>query len=55
MQFDRFTIALLVLRPDAPQLGAEAAAALQDAHLAYLAELHDRNSPPQAAGLSPTR
>ncbi|MFG1805137.1 YciI family protein [Streptomyces sp. NPDC049040] len=41
MEFDRFTIALLVLRPDAPQLDEEAAAALQDAHMAHLADLHE--------------
>ena len=40
MRFDRFTIALLILRPDAPDLNEEAAAALQDAHMAHLAELH---------------
>jgi uncharacterized protein YciI len=40
MQFDRFTIALLILRADAPQLDEEAAAALQDAHMAHLADLH---------------
>ena len=32
MRFDHVTIALLVLRPDAPQLDEAAAAALQDAH-----------------------
>jgi uncharacterized protein YciI len=41
VKFDRFTIALLILRPDAPELDDEAAAALQDAHLAHLADLHD--------------
>jgi uncharacterized protein YciI len=41
MQFDRFTIALLTLRPDAPELDEAAAAALQDAHLRHLAELHE--------------
>ncbi len=41
MQFDQLTIALLVLRPDAPQLDDAAAAALQDAHMAYLADLHE--------------
>lgn len=41
MQFDEFTIALLILRPDAPQLDEEAAAALQDAHMAHLADLHE--------------
>jgi uncharacterized protein YciI len=41
MQFDQLTIALLVLRPDAPQLDDAAAAALQDAHMAHLADLHE--------------
>lgn len=41
MQFDNFTVTLLVLRPDAPELDDEAAAALQDAHLAHLADLHE--------------
>jgi uncharacterized protein len=40
MEFDRFTVALLVLRPDAPHLDDEAATALQDAHLVHLADLH---------------
>lgn len=41
MRFDRFSIALLTLRPDAPRLDEAAAAALQDAHMAYNADLHD--------------
>ena len=41
MELDRFTIALLILRTDAPQLDEEAAAALQDAHMAHLADLHE--------------
>ena len=41
MQFDTLTVALLILRPDAPNLDDEAAAALQDAHLAHLADLHE--------------
>jgi uncharacterized protein YciI len=41
VEFDRFTITLLMLRPDAPVLDEEAAAALQDAHLAHLAGLHE--------------
>ena len=41
MQFDRFTVALLILRPDAPELDEPAAAALQDAHMTHLAELHE--------------
>ncbi len=41
MDFDRFTVTLLILRPDAPQLDEERAAALQDAHLSHLADLHE--------------
>lgn len=41
MQFDRFSIALLISRADAPVLDEAAAAALQDAHLAHLAGLHE--------------
>jgi uncharacterized protein len=40
MDFDRFSVALLVLRLDAPQLGEAEAAELQDAHMSYLADLH---------------
>jgi uncharacterized protein len=42
MEFDRFTVVLLELRPDAPQLDDAAAAALQDAHLDHLATLHEQ-------------
>ena len=42
MQFDRHTLVLLVLRPDAPELSDEEAAELQDRHLAYRADLRDR-------------
>ncbi|HYT51608.1 MAG TPA: YciI family protein [Gaiellaceae bacterium] len=42
MEFDRYTIALLILRPDAPELDEEAAAELQDAHMAHLADLHEQ-------------
>jgi uncharacterized protein YciI len=41
VEFDRFTIILLVLRPDAPVLDEDAADALQDAHMAHLADLHE--------------
>ncbi|HET6311178.1 MAG TPA: YciI family protein [Candidatus Nitrosotalea sp.] len=41
VQLDRFSIALLILRPDAPVLDDEAAARLQNAHMAHLAELHE--------------
>jgi uncharacterized protein YciI len=41
MDFDRYTIALLLLRPDAPVLSAAEEDALQDAHMAHLAELHE--------------
>jgi uncharacterized protein len=41
LEFDHYTIALLILRPDAPQLDEEGAAALQDAHMSHLADLHE--------------
>jgi uncharacterized protein YciI len=41
MEFDRFTVVLLVLREDAPKLDEAALDALQDAHLAHLARLHE--------------
>lgn len=41
MKFDAFTVCLLVLRPDAPDLDEQAANELQDAHLAHLAALHE--------------
>ena len=42
MEFDHLTVTLLLLRPDAPKLDEEAAAALQDAHMAHLADLHEQ-------------
>ena len=41
VEFDRFTVTWLVLRPDAPVLDEAASAALQDAHMAHLADLHE--------------
>jgi len=41
LEFDRFTITLLVKRPDAPELDEVAATAMQDAHMAHLADLHE--------------
>ena len=41
MDFDRFTIGLLILCADAPKLSEEEENALQDAHMAHLAKLHD--------------
>ncbi len=41
MKFDRFTVALLILRPDAPELDEQTEDALQDAHMAFLADLHE--------------
>jgi hypothetical protein len=41
VQLDCFTIALLAARDDAPPLDDKARAALQDAHLARNADLHD--------------
>jgi uncharacterized protein len=42
MQFDRHTLVLLVLRPDALELTDEEAADLQDRHLAFRADLRER-------------
>jgi uncharacterized protein YciI len=42
MEFDSFVVSLLVLREDAPVLEDAAANALQDAHLDYLATLHEQ-------------
>jgi uncharacterized protein len=41
MDFDQLTIALLILREDAPVLTAEEEAELQDAHMSYLTDLHE--------------
>jgi uncharacterized protein YciI len=41
MDFDHFSVVLLMLRPDAPELEPEDAAKLQDAHMAHLADLHE--------------
>ena len=41
MRFDHFTIALSLRPPDAPLLDEQAAAAVQDAHLSHLANLHE--------------
>jgi uncharacterized protein YciI len=41
MEFDQFTVVLLLTPPGAPQLDDAAAAELQDAHLSYLAALHE--------------
>ncbi len=41
MQFDHYTVTLLIHRPDAPELDGDAAAALQDAHMSHLADLHE--------------
>jgi uncharacterized protein len=42
MEFDRHTLVLLVLRPDAPELTDEEADELQDRHLAFRADLRER-------------
>ncbi len=41
MQFDRYTISLLLLRADAPKFSEEQERQLQDAHMGHLADLHD--------------
>ncbi len=40
MDFDRFSVALLALRLDAPRPAESEAAALHNAHMSYLADLH---------------
>jgi uncharacterized protein YciI len=42
MQFDHYTVTLLLLRPDAPVMEDAAADELQSQHLAHLADLHDQ-------------
>jgi uncharacterized protein YciI len=42
MKFDQHTLVLLVRPPDAPELSPEQADALQDAHLAFRADLRDQ-------------
>ena len=41
MKFDNFTVALLILRSDAPKRSEDDQNRLQDAHMAHLAKLHD--------------
>ena len=41
VRFDSFSVLMLVRPPDAPALDDAAALALQDAHLAHLADLHE--------------
>ena len=41
IDFDSFTLLLLTRPPDAPDLGEQEQATLQDGHLAHLAKLHD--------------
>lgn len=41
MELEHLTVALLILRPDAPHLDDDAAAELQNAHMAHLADLHE--------------
>jgi len=55
LEFDHYSIALLILRPDAPELDDEAAAALQDAHMAHLADLHEAGHLLAAGPLSDER
>jgi uncharacterized protein YciI len=41
MDFDRYSVALLIRREDAPQLSDAESDRLQDAHMAHLTDLHD--------------
>ena len=52
MEFDQFTVVLLVTPAKAPVLDDQEADALQDAHLNYLATLHE-TGPLLAAGPLP--
>jgi uncharacterized protein YciI len=40
MDFDRFSISLLIRSPEAPELDEREADALQDAHMSHIADLH---------------
>jgi uncharacterized protein YciI len=42
MKFDRYTVILLTLRPDAPVMTDEEATELQNRHLAHGADMQDR-------------
>ena len=53
MRFDQLTVALLVLRPDAPDLDDTEAARLQDAHMSHLADLHESGVLVAAGPLGP--
>ena len=44
MDFDRYTVVLLVTPENAPQLSEEERDRLQDAHLDHLADLHERQA-----------
>jgi uncharacterized protein len=44
MNFDGYTIALLYRRADAPRLSQSEADALQDSHMAHLADLYEAGS-----------
>ena len=52
MEFDKYTIGLLVLREDAPKMSEAELDALQDAHLAHLAKLHEQGALLAAGPLS---
>ncbi len=52
MEFDRFTVVLLLRHEEAPTMDEAALDALQDAHLAHLAKLHEEGHL-VAAGPSP--
>jgi uncharacterized protein YciI len=41
VDFDHYTVSLLLLNPERPEMDEEALDALQDQHLAHLADLHD--------------
>lgn len=51
MEFDSYTVVLLEEREDAPKLDEAASDALQDAHMAYLDDLHAAGHLPAAGPL----
>jgi hypothetical protein len=55
MEFDAYSIVLLLLRDDAPRLDPKTEDALQDAHLAHLAALHEAGHLLAAGPLSGNR
>ena len=52
MDFDRYTISLLIHRSDAPNLDEAGTAELQEAHMSHLADLREAESSWRPGGCS---